>query len=464
MLELVYIVDRNQVVVAANTATAAAFPQREILGKRCFETVHDACEAPGFCPMHAASGNPAATCFAPREMQVGDRWFEARHCPVKGPDGAVAHVLVVLSDCTQRRQAQEALSHSEARLAEAQRIAHLGNWDWDVATNGLYWSDEIYRIFGLEPQQLGATYDAFRARVHPDDREMVADAVNRCLGQGVPYSIDHRISRPDGTERIVHEQAEVFRDPSGRPVRMAGTVEDVTESRLRERNLKDATEKLRMFALDLSMAEEKERRRIASEIHDRLGQGLAMCRITASLSRAAAPGDAAAMLAGLVTQLDSVIAEARSITWELCPAALYDHGVKAALEPLAVSLKPRGITFSASGDDGADLPVEIRVALFKSLRECVNNIVKHARATSVAVTLARQGSLFVASVTDDGVGFDPALLPATPRQDRGFGLYSIRERLAAMGGRLDLESAPGKGTTALLTVPISAPTGARSAP
>jgi PAS domain S-box-containing protein len=124
---------------------------------------------------------------------------------------------------------REMLRKSVASLAEAQRIAHLGNWDWDIVNNELRWSDEIYRIFGLIPQQFGATYEAFLNSVHPDDREFVKEAVNKSLYENEPYSIDHRIVLPDGSERIVHEQAEVFFDNAGKPIRMMGTVQDVTE-------------------------------------------------------------------------------------------------------------------------------------------------------------------------------------------------------------------------------------------
>ena len=139
-----------------------------------------------------------------------------------------------------RKQAEKALRKSEASLANAQRIAHLGNWDWDIKRNELHWSDEIFRIFGLNPQEFGATYDAFMNSVHPDDRELVNKSVDEALHQKMPYSIDHRIVRPDGSELIVHEHAEVFFDVTGHPVRMSGTIQDVTED-------KEAEEKLMLY-------------------------------------------------------------------------------------------------------------------------------------------------------------------------------------------------------------------------
>lgn len=135
-------------------------------------------------------------------------------------------------------RANQALRDSEARLAEAQQIARLGNWVWDINANDLYWSDECYRIFGLEPQQFGATYDAFLERVHPDDHGLVKSAVREALTYFTPYSIDHRVVLPDGSVRVVHEQARVDVDGNGRPLRMAGTVQDITERKCSEMQMK----------------------------------------------------------------------------------------------------------------------------------------------------------------------------------------------------------------------------------
>jgi diguanylate cyclase (GGDEF)-like protein/PAS domain S-box-containing protein len=129
---------------------------------------------------------------------------------------------------------QEALSRSEASLANAQRIAHLGNWDWNVVTNDLYWSDEIYRIFGQTPRSFEGTYPAFLGFIHPEDRPLVESAVITALGHGKPYSIDHRIILPDGKQRMVHEQAEITFDSSGKPLMMCGTVQDITERKAME--------------------------------------------------------------------------------------------------------------------------------------------------------------------------------------------------------------------------------------
>ncbi|MEK7313384.1 MAG: PAS domain-containing protein, partial [Deltaproteobacteria bacterium] len=158
--------------------------------------------------------------------------------PVKSKDevGRLAVSFNAMALAIKARTTQ--VEKSEKSLSEAQRIARLGNWDWDIVKNELSWSDEIYRIFGLTPREFGATYEAFLSAVHLDDREFVVNSVNAAVYKKKPYSIDHRVVRPDGSVRIVHEQAEVVFEASGKAIRMIGTLQDVTEQKQAEAELK----------------------------------------------------------------------------------------------------------------------------------------------------------------------------------------------------------------------------------
>jgi PAS domain S-box-containing protein len=137
------------------------------------------------------------------------------------------------------KESEQKLRESEARLAEAQRISHSGSWVWDVVENREIWSDEIYRIFGLAPQEFSATYEAFLDSVYEEDRERVRKSVDDALSNKAPYSIDHRIIRPDGAIRHVHEEGEVTFDEEGKAVRMMGTVQDITERTIMENLLRE---------------------------------------------------------------------------------------------------------------------------------------------------------------------------------------------------------------------------------
>ncbi|GBE05840.1 sporulation kinase E [bacterium BMS3Abin10] len=151
----------------------------------------------------------------------------------------------IFRDITERKKAEQKIKRSETSLAEAQQIAHIGNWDWDIVHNELRWSDEIYRIFGLVPRQVRATYEAFLNSIHPDDRENVRQAVNNALYKKATYSIEHHVVQQDGTERVVQEQGKVIFDGNGKPVRMMGTVQDITERKRTDRELHDAYKKIK---------------------------------------------------------------------------------------------------------------------------------------------------------------------------------------------------------------------------
>lgn len=170
-------------------------------------------------------------------------------CPIYGPDGKAYALCGISTDITDRKRAEEALRRSEESLTNAQRIARLGNWDLDVIKNELVWSDEVYRIFGVAPKEFGASYDAFLSYVHPDDRVYVASEVRKAFYEKKPYSIDHRII-VEGEVRIVHAQGEVAFDENGAPVRMSGTVQDITERKRIEDELRKLNEELEKRVAD----------------------------------------------------------------------------------------------------------------------------------------------------------------------------------------------------------------------
>ena len=159
--------------------------------------------------------------------------------------GCMEYMVCIGVDVTEQREMEAALQRSQETYARAEAIAHIGSWDWDIVNGTLRWSDEIYRIFGLTPQMFGATYQAFLEAIHPDDRQGVIDAVNASVTDAsVPYSIEHRVLRPDGEVRSVFERGKVYRDENGTPLRMIGSVQDITERKQAERRMRETVQLL----------------------------------------------------------------------------------------------------------------------------------------------------------------------------------------------------------------------------
>jgi diguanylate cyclase (GGDEF)-like protein/PAS domain S-box-containing protein len=154
-------------------------------------------------------------------------------------------VCCVVHDITERKEAEEKLRKSETSLAEAQRLAHLGSWEWDVRTGEVSWSDETYRIYGYEPKEVVPTLEKLMELVHPQDRELVSKNRAGALYKAKPYDFEHRIVRPNGEVRIVHRRARVYFDEEGEPSRMVGTVHDITEQKEAEKALRESEERFR---------------------------------------------------------------------------------------------------------------------------------------------------------------------------------------------------------------------------
>jgi two-component system, sensor histidine kinase and response regulator len=241
----ILLVDVAGVIVVANDAAEDMFgyAQEELTGETVDVLVPDA-----VTQRHGDYRGRYAAAPASRMMGRRDAELLGRR-----KDGSVFHVEVsltsarvgdelffstVVRDITEHRKADATLKESETRLLEAQRIAHIGHWNLDLDTEGLAWSDEVYRIFGLERGAVDVSLGIFTEGVHPDDRERVLGEYTRCVETQGFYDCTHRVLRPDGSERVVREQCETVYDDSGQPLRSLGTVQDVTEQKLAEQRLR----------------------------------------------------------------------------------------------------------------------------------------------------------------------------------------------------------------------------------
>ncbi len=157
----------------------------------------------------------------------------------------------VATDITDRKEAEQKVKRSEAQLSEAQRLAHLGSWEWDMRANTVTWSAELYRIHGLDPAQFLATFDGFLDRVVPGDRERVRSVVGQARRDKVPFEIEYGITRPDGSSRALRARGQVLSDGAGEPVLMTGTAQDVTERKALEDELVARSRKLEEINVSL---------------------------------------------------------------------------------------------------------------------------------------------------------------------------------------------------------------------
>lgn len=171
-------------------------------------------------------------------------WINLSVSLVRDEQGRPVHFISQIEDITERKRADEALKERERQLAQAQAVAHLGSWNWDIAADRVTWSDELFRIYGLAPGEIDVTYDSFLARVHADDRGLVDGGVRHAYETGQPFAFEHRVVRPDGSIRWCHSRGEV-RLADGTPTMMFGTAEDVTDRKRAEAKLRASEERTR---------------------------------------------------------------------------------------------------------------------------------------------------------------------------------------------------------------------------
>ncbi len=236
-----------------------------------------------------------------------------------------------------------------------------------------------------------------------------------------------------------------------------GFFTDITERRKAERKIEAYQKRLRSLASELTLVEEQEKRHLATELHDSVGQLLALCRIKlGELEKMTEVPDTRSLVQEIEERLEEVIWHTRSLTSELGPPVLYQLGLEAALQWLADHMKEQyglltKVKFTGKSEVADE---ELRVFLFRTVQELLLNVSKHAKTDTAQVSVLAENESIQISVEDGGIGFNTAVLDTSFDRDVGFGLFSIRERIQYFGGKFKLRSKPGEGTQVTITVPI----------
>ncbi|MDD3844721.1 MAG: PAS domain S-box protein [Syntrophorhabdaceae bacterium] len=282
---------------------------------------------------------------------------------------------------------------------------------------------------------------------------------DRLEGEGRVRGFEAKWKMRGGSSIYVRENARAIRDASGRTLYYEGTVEDISEQKQAEERLDQYQRQLRSLASELSLAEERERRRISNLLHDHIGQLLATAKMRLGWIESAVQDKAVEReIDEIRDHIGQAIQFSRSLIFELSPPILYDLGLEAALEWLTEQVEEHNSIHREFENDGIDKPIrdEIRVLLFTAVRELLVNVVKHARATCVKVTVRRVDESISIHVADDGTGFNTSNHSYHIAESRGFGLFSIRERLHSLGGHMEARSQVGRGARIILMAPLKA--------
>jgi two-component system CheB/CheR fusion protein len=387
--------------------------------------------------------------LVPLERAVADEagvWHQLSVRPYLTVDGRVDGVTLALVNIDAIKRVEHALRHMLESASEPivtfDQVARIQSANAAAHRAFGYGSGEMVGL--ALPALIPA---ALRERHLGHHVAFMAGSAPRPMAEGR----DLVACRKDGSEFPVRINLAVM--PVADGVHSVAFIRDVSEERAAEASLRDHQARLQRAGFDALLVEARERRRIAADLHDRIGQNLALVQIRLGALRGAVDGASLAALDECVDVLARSIEEVRTLTFDLSPPVLYDLGLGAALASVAERFASRhGLRVAVVGDVGA-LDHDIAAALYRVVLELLSNTVKHARCREATVTLARDGAEVAVVVADAGAGFDPGVING----GEGFGLFGVRERVRSLGGSVDVSSSPGEGCRVTVRAPARLP-------
>ena len=374
----------------------------------------------------------------------------------------------------ERTSADARLRLSEERLRHALAVGRMGIWERDLRTEVNTWDERLREILGVPREGVVDVHAWFYDRVPGEQRAQIQAFVAAAEKGGPGYLYQCQYQRPDGHWIWISMSGGPRVDEHGVPTHLAGLTADITARKEAEaefvrltaeldqrvvdrtRDLADSRRRLRALVGELTRTEERERRRLAAELHDTLTQTLTLSRMNVSrASRLLDEGAERTRITQVLGQtqatLDSSIAYTRTLIGELSPRVLYDFGLAVALQWLGDQMRSHGLQVTIAGDPNClNLRDDQAVLVFQSVRELLWNVVKHAESAQADLTWYMELGELRVSVEDAGRGFSEV----RSAQGGGFGLLSIRERVALQGGRFDVRSERGRGTRVTLRLPL----------
>lgn len=462
-------------------AELMGFSVAESLGNTFFNYVD-----PGDRPLHTKHFQPLLEGTAEGDRRdlrfVGKdhtlRWFEVDARSTRDECGKVVGLSGTLNDITQRKEVELELNQNRENLARAQRVAEIGSFDHDLVTDKVEWSDQLYRLYGLAPQ-VTVGIDTVAPLVHPDDREAFLSVRTQLL-QGIrTASTDFRITRPDGVERVLSRQCDVTFDEAGKPRRLFGTVQDITERKRTEEALREARDN----ADRSSRAKSEFLAMMSHEIRSPMSGVIGVIDLLRQTPLDAEQKQMVEMvhesgssLLGILNDiLDFSKIEAGRITIAPEPVQL-SRFIPSVCESSAHAASQKGLAFETEIRDGGPDWIKIDpVRLRQILVNLLSNAIKFTQQGSVRLVVAPASdeagkAMLTFTVTDTGIGMSAEVISrlftpftqadaSTTRDFGGTGLgLSISLRLAQLlGGRIEVTSQPGIGSDFTLSLPVVVP-------
>jgi two-component system sensor histidine kinase UhpB len=453
--DMIFVVDQEERILFANQVAARALggAPEQLVGKKQGDFF-----APALAARHSQAiqqvfrTGEAVVTEDQQDLHRRPVWIDTRLVPFRDPSGAIVAVVGIVRDVTERRLALDALALREAYLRSM--LDNLPYLAWFKNTQGKF-------------QIVNRTFADAAGKAHPADLVGLSDFDVWPHGMAAGYVADDNEVMASHEKKLVEEEVriggenrwvETFKSPvfdaSGKVIGTTGLARDITGRRELQEEQRRSREQLRALAAHVESVREQERLRIAREIHDELGQSLTcMGMDLAFLDKQIGTDnkEAAARVAALVDLVKDTIRCVRRISSELRPSILDDLGLGAAIEWLAHDFEARTeIACSVQVPEDLSLPFELATPLFRVCQEALTNVTRHAHAGHVGITLSCSNAQISLTVTDDGRGITEEEI----RRHGSLGLLGMKERVAILGGTLDVQGRPGQGTTVAIRIPL----------
>ncbi len=497
--DLIFVKDRESRIVFANPATLRVIgkPHEAILGRPMEEVFENPAERKMILESDRRVLEGGRPEFLEQFLNTpeGPRVLLCTKAPRLDADGKVVGLVGVARDITQRKRMEDALRQSEASLATAQRIAHVGSWEFAIASQNplmlesLGWSDEVFRIFGYNVRQTAASAENFFRAAHPHDRARLESTLREIIERRQPGQVEHRSLRPDGSERVLQQRAELVCGPDGRPFKLVGTVQDITERRGADETRQRLESKLRQ-----SQKMEAIGQLAGGVAHDFNNLLTVILGNTELLSQAPNPtaecqeltrqiAGAARRAASLIRQLLAFsrqqVMQVQRLDLNEVLADVYKMLYRILGEHIALQCNYAPELPAVEADPGMieqvimNLAINARDAMPKGGRLVITTQTEMVDRAAAARNLeAREGRFVVLSVTDTGCGMDQATVnrvfePFFTTKDvgkgTGLGLATVYGIVKQHNGWLEVASQVGQGSTFRIFLPSVAPTQAKRA-
>jgi PAS domain S-box-containing protein len=388
----------------------------------------------------------------PVDLRDGRHWFHARVLPVARRAGKAASVSLLTHDITVQKDTEEKLRKSEALLAQAERLADIGSWEVGPNFGSSVWSDNLYRMLGVEPRESPVQLGTVMLNIPAENVTQIRTDLENAL-DGKPFDHDVKYTLPDGSKRDLHVRGLPVRNAEGRVIKVVGVTQDVTE-RLR------AEEGLRRVSDQLLTLRDEEQRRMAVALHETVSQGMvalkmSLARVTETLSKRNTVGHK--FLQTARDFAEEVIQQIRTVSYLLHPLLLDEAGLGPALRAFATGFSERsGINVKLTIKPGfGRLPKDTEIALFRVVQEALTNIHRHSKSAASAIRLERADGKVRIAVTDSGIGMPLPSAATGWKSPLGIGIAGMQERVNQLGGTLEIQSEPGRGTVISVELPVT---------